>query len=890
MRSFMKYFKLFSLFIVFLFSFTQFVFADCPVNLQCGEQLQLNWSHTGSVTGCEVMSPSGPNGEPPASISGTCTSNGWTSNNVPVRSGQYSFSAYAGGSLIEATCNVTVPTNCGSTGPYSISAAPNPVQICSPQTTGKSLISWTAPAGQSVTVRVPSGVFAASVGGSSQWTTNDGSASSPGWIVPGSNITFTLHDSTGALKDSVTVTGTNSGCSTGVGVCGDGTLNSGTNSQGINEQCDDGNIVNGDGCSSTCQIQTAPSAFYCQTTTMCSQCGGTTGITCPTNVYQSSACGGACPAGGVCGNGVLEGTEQCDQGGQNGLPTSTCSLTCTTQTPSLPSADIGFDSAYTKNETITLSAGQTTANATLFLTSANISSGSCNLQKWDGGWQTIGTFSRNIATTQPQSGLVAGVYQYRYACGATYSAQATLTVNSAPAPTAIDIGWTNTYSPKSKTVTVVNGGVTNESLYITTGGRTGCSLSGYMNSSNQVGVSPVSAQPGFAYSVGAPQGNYTYTLTCSGVSPVSATLTVTSSNSGPSVSCTPSPQTIPATFNWSANDFSKSGDVRCTVDGTLLAKGVVSGQFSPSTPGSYVVSCSAGAQSASASCVAQDVVICGDNICNGSETCGTCPNDCGVCSNTLGAACLTGITVPTLKTGESFLVTVPFTNTGSKAWNPGVASYTAKSYSASVPGWVNMTSSVTSVISGTPSSGMFSPIFSLVAPSVAGSFSLSFQMNENNVPFGSSCTVNGATGGIINVVDPECSDGVDNSDAEDAIADYPADPGCESAGDDNETDPAPGVTLKISANPQLVRFGGSSTVTYEVNNCTITNAEGDLVPGTWTLLRDGAQIGTGISGTSTTGGQQSYPVYNIQNKTTFTLSCGGTTRSATISVIKINEI
>lgn len=62
------------------------------------------------------------------------------------------------------------------------------------------------------------------------------------------------------------------------GICGDGGIDPG-------EQCDDGNLVNGDGCSNTCTLE-------------------------------------------QCGNGVIDENEQCDTGGANGTKDSNCSLTC----------------------------------------------------------------------------------------------------------------------------------------------------------------------------------------------------------------------------------------------------------------------------------------------------------------------------------------------------------------------------------------------------------------------------------------------------------------------------------------------------------------------------------------------------------------------------------
>ena len=70
------------------------------------------------------------------------------------------------------------------------------------------------------------------------------------------------------------------------------------------EQCDDGNLLNGDGCSSACRIE--PS-YYCTTTS-----GGT------------STCAVA-----VCGDGARQGevaTEACDDGNTNNL--DGCNSTC----------------------------------------------------------------------------------------------------------------------------------------------------------------------------------------------------------------------------------------------------------------------------------------------------------------------------------------------------------------------------------------------------------------------------------------------------------------------------------------------------------------------------------------------------------------------------------
>lgn len=64
-----------------------------------------------------------------------------------------------------------------------------------------------------------------------------------------------------------------------------------------------------------------------------------------------------------------------------------------------------------------------------------------------------------------------------------------------------------------------------------------------------------------------------------------------------------------------------------------------------------------------------------------------------------------------------------------------------------------------------------------------------------------------------------CSDGVDNDN--DGVADYPADPGCESRSSNDERDfeepiqPAGTWSLEIRAEPRLVRPGGITSVVWE---------------------------------------------------------------------------
>jgi cysteine-rich repeat protein len=96
--------------------------------------------------------------------------------------------------------------------------------------------------------------------------------------------------------------------------CGDGVVNT-----PAGEQCDDGNVLNGDGCSSTCQTEVP---LVCgngvlQASEECDD-GNTVATDFCTNTCKNARCGDGIVCS-TCG-------EQCDAGGQ---PSPTCTSTCT---------------------------------------------------------------------------------------------------------------------------------------------------------------------------------------------------------------------------------------------------------------------------------------------------------------------------------------------------------------------------------------------------------------------------------------------------------------------------------------------------------------------------------------------------------------------------------
>jgi cysteine-rich repeat protein len=103
--------------------------------------------------------------------------------------------------------------------------------------------------------------------------------------------------------------------------CGDGDINQ------PSEQCDDGNIANGDGCTAQCQNEATPSCGDGALNQPSEQCDDG-------NATDEDGCDVFCmyepiivPTS-VCGNNILENGEDCDDG--NTSNADNCSTTCTT--------------------------------------------------------------------------------------------------------------------------------------------------------------------------------------------------------------------------------------------------------------------------------------------------------------------------------------------------------------------------------------------------------------------------------------------------------------------------------------------------------------------------------------------------------------------------------
>ncbi|MBI5504618.1 MAG: DUF4215 domain-containing protein [Deltaproteobacteria bacterium] len=143
-----------------------------------------------------------------------------------------------------------------------------------------------------------------------------GDAPTPPLAPPGDLANSVTRDFTGAPRGPASPPGAfGADCSTAV--CGDGTADLGC------EQCDDGNLLDGDGCDSNCTV------------TACGNAIVTSGEVCDDgNDVDGDGCDSNCTAT-ACGNGVASSGEQCDDG--NLVDGDGCSSLCVLDCPATPS-------------------------------------------------------------------------------------------------------------------------------------------------------------------------------------------------------------------------------------------------------------------------------------------------------------------------------------------------------------------------------------------------------------------------------------------------------------------------------------------------------------------------------------------------------------------------
>lgn len=127
-------------------------------------------------------------------------------------------------------------------------------------------------------------------------------------------------------------------------LCGSG-AQCGNNQVEWPEECDDGNLVSGDGCDSACKnenVQVCGDGFvdapeecddgsHCSDGTECTSDPGVCSLgvdDCQPRTGIGGSCDATCNWEEVCGDGIVVGNEECDEGINNG-PNGICSLTCT---------------------------------------------------------------------------------------------------------------------------------------------------------------------------------------------------------------------------------------------------------------------------------------------------------------------------------------------------------------------------------------------------------------------------------------------------------------------------------------------------------------------------------------------------------------------------------
>jgi cysteine-rich repeat protein len=111
-------------------------------------------------------------------------------------------------------------------------------------------------------------------------------------------------------------------------VCWDCTITAISCGNGVveeSEQCDDGNILNGDGCDFQCRFEcTDTTGMVCVQPVLCYGCVEEGCVAIPGSFadcgiyYSDPSCNGTC-SGSICGNGIIEDGEECDDGNFDSL-------------------------------------------------------------------------------------------------------------------------------------------------------------------------------------------------------------------------------------------------------------------------------------------------------------------------------------------------------------------------------------------------------------------------------------------------------------------------------------------------------------------------------------------------------------------------------------------
>lgn len=915
-----KFLSVLSFFLLSLGMFNVSYAACGTINLTCTQDLELSWTSTGQdPNSCNTVGGTWPGQNECNSSSVPGASGGWVrvpSANINEGTSYFTFRGEPISGVppqMTDTCTVVKPTNCNPTGTYSISANPNPVQICSPATLGSSTISWTAPAGQAVVIYVNESPTMVGTG--------NGSDVAP-WIQVGTNYVFTLRkaNTPTVVEASVTVTGTNSGCSTsGTGYCGDSIVQV-PNTQGGNEQCDLGsqNGTSGSTCSATCQTVTAP----------------------------------------VCGNGVVEGTEQCDLGVQNGQSGSACSASCQTVStgnewyscrnpiPMITTGTCTNEGTFASQAACQAATGRNCYNSN---SCGGVCGGGtlpqCGNGEVDPGEQcgepglSCGANSTcNSQTCTCQATTPTNLY---YRCPAANSGQSCTTSTSQPCA-----GAPGCFSLSSNPQAAVQcAQYCGAQLYTCAGDCIPCGQPGQVTCGPGATPNPscnfqcqstpscgLIANP-TTQTVGQTVGlTLTKSTIFGGIQTEWGTCTV-NANGVQTVSANENPWTgVSGAITLGSNVFSAlcnytqysynpadpdnpivtGGSAQCaasTVTGTTGAsetRYLCSSGTGPCTQ----TTCNPSSPTY-ATCMSTTYAT--QSACESATSCNATPStDIAECVG--GQATIVSPVNQRVLSGQPFTVSFSFRNIGNTSWsNP---TYQVTTTDSTYTPWKTVfgtkalsPSPIAGILGGSGVTNLYSQAFNAPVVTSQTTYNLGFAITKNSTPFNAQCLVNG--NGQITVHVPQCNDGIDN-DGDGAIdcgvenpvkgqPPIPADPGCFPNGnggggacnvsDDDETNNT-GANMSITANPQLVRQNGSSNVTFtcDAGTWSVTGPQVNNITG---VARDttspGCAAGNVFCGTVAVTNKV-FPAMNLQVKETYTLRCSGRERSATISVIKINEI